>query len=194
MYFLLISVHLSFSLMNLPNYSIYFTLPLITLVSLCVTFSLCHICCVETTPPDPRTKHTGYPHQGLTSAGPVSLLLRLVARCLNHPAPTHPLDTATTEPLTEPLSLSEPLSKPISSSQHVSLSEPWPSCVLTERRVKLALVRKHGGEALLVKAFLAETSGRGGTSASASASASASDVVMDENDMVRKYSRKSSFL
>ena len=35
--------------------------------------------------------------------------------------------------------------------------------VLSERRVKLALVHKHGAEALLVKAFLAETNnGSGG--------------------------------
>ena len=91
--------------------------------------------------------------RGKTYAEPLSLLLRLVARCVTTPAPTHPLDASASEPL----------------------------CVLSERQVKLALVRKHGGEALLVKAFLAETS----TSLAGSGNGSCNGNGENDNDMVR---------
>ena len=96
----------------------------------------------------------------LTAAGPLSLLLRLVARCINHPTPTSPVDDALASP--------GPLSGP--------LSEPQSLCVTSEQRTKLALLRKHGGEALLVKAFLAETSGGNGNDNG--------NGMCTENDMV----------
>ena len=49
--------------------------------------------------------------------------------------------------------------------------------------MKLALIRKHGGEALLVKAFLTETSGDGGNG---SGNSNGSDNgLCTDNEMVR---------